>query len=87
MKKIIKYILVIVLMLGMVITITGCGKKNKDAKEYNKENEIAQSNQAENNSNGDVEKMKHKIRTILYLKMKQNRIKKAIKLNKIITKQ
>ena len=33
MKKIIKYILVIVLMLGMVITITGCGKKNKDAKE------------------------------------------------------
>ena len=30
MKKIIKYILVIVLMLGMVITITGCGKKNKN---------------------------------------------------------
>ena len=59
MKKIIKYILVIVLMLGMVITITGCGKKNKDAKEYNKENEIAQSNQAENNSNGDVEKTKN----------------------------
>ena len=59
MKKIIKYILVIVLMLGMVITITGCGKKNKDAKEYNKENEIAQSNQAENNSNGDVEKAKN----------------------------
>ena len=54
MKKIIKYILVIVLMLGVVITITGCGKKNKDAKEYNKENEIAQSNQAENNSNGDI---------------------------------
>jgi hypothetical protein len=59
MKKIIKYILVIVLMLGMVITITGCGKKNKDAKEYNKENEIAQSNQAENNNNGDVEKTKN----------------------------
>ena len=59
MKKIIKYILVIVLMLGMVITITGCGKKNKDAKEYNKENEIAQSNQAENNSNGDVEETKN----------------------------
>lgn len=59
MKKIIKYILVIVLMLGMVITITGWGKKNKDAKEYNKENEIAQSNQAENNSNGDVEKTKN----------------------------
>ena len=59
MKKIIKYILVIVLMLGMVITITGCGKKNKDAKEYNKENEIAQSNQAENNSNGDEEKTKN----------------------------
>lgn len=58
-KKIIKYILVIVLMLGMVITITGCGKKNKDAKEYNKENEIAQSNQAENNSNGDVEETKN----------------------------
>ncbi len=46
-------------MLGMVITITGCGKKNKDAKEYNKENEIAQSNQAENNSNGDVEETKN----------------------------
>ena len=59
MKKIIKYILVIVLILGMVITITGCGKKNKDAKEYNKENEIAQSNQAENNSNGDVEETKN----------------------------
>ena len=59
MKKIIKYILVIVLMLGMVITITGCGKKNKDAKEYNKENEIAQSNQAENNSNGDAEETKN----------------------------
>lgn len=59
MKKIIKYILAIVLMLGMVITITGCGKKNKDAKEYNKENEIAQSNQAENNSNGDVEETKN----------------------------
>ena len=59
MKKIIKYILVIVLMLGMVITITGCGKKNKDAKEYNKENERAQSNQAENNSNGDVEETKN----------------------------
>ena len=59
MKKIIKYILVIVLMLGMVITITGCGKKNKNEKEYNKENEIAQSNQAENNSNGDVEETKN----------------------------
>lgn len=58
MKKIIKYILAVSLMLGMVITITGCGKKmNKDAKEYDKDNEIV-SNQTENNNtdeNNDIE--------------------------------
>lgn len=49
MKKVVKCILAIVLMLGMVITITGCGKKNKDTKEYDKDNEIVL-NQTENNN-------------------------------------
>ena len=58
MKKVVKYVLTTVLMLGMVITTTGCGKKvNKDAKEYDKDNEIV-SNQTENNNteeNNDIE--------------------------------
>ena len=29
MKKVVKYVLTTVLMLGMVITTTGCGKKSK----------------------------------------------------------
>ena len=49
MKKILKCTLVVLIMLNMVIIITGCGKKDNDKKEYNKDNETVV-NQAENNS-------------------------------------
>ena len=51
MKKIIKYILAVSLMLGMVVTMTACGKKDKDTKQYGKDNEtILNENKQENNT-------------------------------------
>ena len=34
MKKILKYTLAILVVLGMMLTVTGCGNKDKDQKEY-----------------------------------------------------
>ena len=34
MKKILKCTLVVLVMLCMILTITGCGKKNKSKQEY-----------------------------------------------------
>ena len=53
MKKIIKYILAVSLMLGMVVTMTACGKKDKDTKQYGKDNEtILNENKAERHIRG-----------------------------------
>lgn len=48
MKKILKYILAILVVLSMMLAITGCGNKDKDKKEYSKENETIEK-QEENN--------------------------------------
>ena len=57
MKKIIKYILAVSLMLGMVVTMTACGKKDKDTKQYGKDNEtILNENKQENNTTNTEKK-------------------------------
>lgn len=48
MKKILKYTLAILVVLSMMLAITGCGNKDKDKKEYSKENETIEK-QEENN--------------------------------------
>ena len=48
MKKILKYTLAIIVVLSMMLAITGCGNKDKDKKEYSKENETIEK-QEENN--------------------------------------
>lgn len=53
MKKILKYTLAILVVLGMMLTVTGCGNKDKDQKEYNKDNEVV-ANQTENNKDNEV---------------------------------
>ena len=48
MKKILKYTLAILVVLSMMLALTGCGNKDKDKKEYSKENETIEK-QEENN--------------------------------------
>ena len=50
MKKILKCTLVVLVMLCMILTITGCGKKNKSKQEYDKDNETIANQSEKNNS-------------------------------------
>ena len=53
MKKILKYTLAILVVLGMTLTVTGCGNNDKDQKEYSKDNEVV-ANQTKNNNDSEV---------------------------------
>lgn len=72
MKKILKYTLAILVVLSMMLAITGCGNKDKDKKEYSKENETIEK-QEENNVTD--EKIALKIKTVKKIKQKMRKMK------------